>query len=436
MPIKQRPAVTLNPNIQLPKPQSIILENGLKILYFPRKGQHLLSLRLVIDLPITIENIPGISYLLSLSIDEGSKHKTSKEFSRELEQLGAGLTLESNTDGHIITMSLLPDTLTTALELLLEILLTPRLDSQTIENLKTQTLAGFRRMFANNSALSDYSYQKLIFPKTSRHRYPIPGDLNFIPKIQAADLKNLYLRSYNPAAATLILVGDFPDNPLPLISKMFSPWSRLERVIAPPYQQITVPKQNILIERPNAVQADLNFGKVTINRNHPDWIALKLATYIIGGGFGSRINSILREEKGFTYGADISLVTTKDFGIMTGSGAFQPEHITETFELLTTLLDLENNPITELELAQAKTAFLGSLAKPLMTSERFSFHIADLITTNTPLNFLESCRDQVLQADTDSCNIAFTKHLASQDLSWALVGPPSIAKETQKLTLN
>lgn len=76
----------------------------------------------------------------------------------------------------------------------------------------------------------------------------------------------------------------------------------------------------ILVDRPDAVQADVRIQQATVGRSHPGWAALKVACGALGGTFGSRLNQVLREDKGWSYGVGMSSRPLPDGGVATVAG--------------------------------------------------------------------------------------------------------------------
>ena len=105
----------------------------------------------------------------------------------------------------------------------------------------------------------------------------------------------------------------------------------------------------ILVDRPDAVQADVRIQQATVGRSHPGWAALKVACGALGGTFGSRLNQVLREDKGWSYGVGMSSRPLPDGGVATVAGSFRTEvgadAVAEALRILTSSDDLRADEV-------------------------------------------------------------------------------------------
>jgi predicted Zn-dependent peptidase len=134
---------------------------------------------------------------------------------------------------------------------------------------------------------------------------------------------------FQSTGATLVMAGDFPDDPFQVAEAALGSWQGPSR--PSPEQPTPGPadQQLILIDRPGAVQADLRLGGYGIDRRDPRWADITVASYAVGGAFLSRLNAVLREEKGYTYGVRMQFSPLRSVGSFTVQGSFRTEVVVD-----------------------------------------------------------------------------------------------------------
>ena len=116
----------------------------------------------------------------------------------------------------------------------------------------------------------------------------------------------------------------------------------------------------IVVDRPGSVQADVRLGGFGIDRRHPAWADITVASYAMGGAFLSRLNAVLREEKGYTYGVRLGLLARfAAAGSYALQGSFRTDVVVDATRTARELLDISGRPFTAEEVADAVAFFVG-----------------------------------------------------------------------------
>ena len=113
-------------------------------------------------------------------------------------------------------------------------------------------------------------------------------------------------------------------------------------------QQATQPtsRRLLLVDRPGAVQADIRYGAFGIDRRDPRWSAITVASYAMGGAFLSRLNAVLREDKGYTYGVRMAFSPLRQGGSFAVQGSFRTEVVADALQITRDLIDIGPSPFT------------------------------------------------------------------------------------------
>ena len=153
---------------------------------------------------------------------------------------------------------------------------------------------------------------------------------------------------------TLILAGDFADDPI-------AAGRAVPRILAQrrlsdglwPRSRLPAARRTVLVDRPGAVQADVRLGGFGIDRLDPRWSAVSVASYAMGGAFLSRLNAVLREEKGYTYGVRMNFGPLRTGGSFAVQGSFRTEVVVEALAITRELIKVDGVPFTSQEVDDA-----------------------------------------------------------------------------------
>ena len=132
----------------------------------------------------------------------------------------------------------------------------------------------------------------------------------------------------------------------------------------------------------------MRLGGFGIDRSDPRWPDLHVATHALGGAFLSRLNRVLREEKGFTYGVHLANSPMRDGGLLAVAGSFRTEVVVEAVDLARELLDVTSSPITATEVADAVTYTNGVAPLRYSTASGVTDRIASLIGAGLSLSLI------------------------------------------------
>ena len=180
----------------------------------------------------------------------------------------------------------------------------PTFSGSEIERLVRNRLDGIRHEMANPGRRAARHLSQELFPASARMSRPRKGTEDTVARIDAAAVRALYEVHLRPAPATAVVVGDLAGVDLdPALADTLGGWAE-HRTEPPPAPPVTADDTGrvVIVDRPGAVQTQLLIGRIGPDRRDPGWPALVLGTYCLGGTLTSRLDRVLREEKGYTYG--------------------------------------------------------------------------------------------------------------------------------------
>ncbi|GAA3389951.1 pitrilysin family protein [Streptomyces roseoviridis] len=289
-----------------PAPERGALDNGLTVLRCHRPGQQVVAVEIVLDAPLDAEpeGLDGVATIMARALSEGTDQHSAEEFAAELERCGATLDAHADHPGVRVSLEVPVSRLPKALGLLSEALIAPAFAESEIERLVRNRLDEIPHETANPARRAAKQLSKELFPASSRMSRPRQGTEETVGAIDAAAVRAFFDAHVRPAAATAVVVGDLTGVDLDkVLDETLGAWTGAPA--APrPMPPITADDTGrvVVVDRPGAVQTQLLIGRVGADRHDRVWPAQVLGTYCLGGTLTSRLDRVLREEKGYTYG--------------------------------------------------------------------------------------------------------------------------------------
>ncbi len=360
--IPDRPSIDPPRDWLFPAPERHQLDNGLAVAIYRMPGQHVISAHLVIELPLAAEprDIEGVATICARTLDEGTERHGGEEFAEQLETLGAGFGIDVSLAGLQAVLDVPASRLRPALDLFAEAAIQPAFAAADVQRHVTLRLAEIDQVYANPAQSASVAFRSGVFAAESRASRMNSGQPETVAAVTQDQVRAFHRDHFRPDRATVILAGDFADDPLPMVQSAFGAWTagdhrdRLEHVTPTP----AAPRA-VIINHPGAVQADLRLGGFGIDRRDRRWADVSIAGYAVGGAFLSRLNAVLREERGYTYGVNLSFGPLRAGGSYAVQGAFRTEVAAEALAEARSLLDIAMKPITADEVRDAVAYYTG-----------------------------------------------------------------------------
>ena len=289
-----------------PTPERSGLGNGLTVLRCHRPGQQVVAVEICLDVPLEVEpeGLDGIATIMVDALSQGTSKHGAEEFAAELERCGATLVASADYLGARVSLEVPASRLAKALGLLAEALHRPAFADREIERLVHNRLDEIPLELANPRRRAANQLSQELFPASARLSRPRQGTQDTVARIDAAGVRALYQAHVRPVTATAVIVGDLAGADLDaVLAGTLGGWtSDAAEPLAT--RQVTANDTGrvVIVDRPGAVQTQLLIGRTGPDRHDGVWPALLLGTYCLGGTLTSRLDRVLREQKGYTYG--------------------------------------------------------------------------------------------------------------------------------------
>ncbi len=289
-----------------PVPERGALGNGLTVLRCHRPGQQVVAVQICLDIPLDAEpdGLDGIAAIMMNALSEGTSKHTAEEFAAEMESCGATLDASADYQGARVSLEVPVSRLPKALGLLAEALHAPTFPASEIQRLVRNRLDEIPLEMASPRSRAAKQLAQELFPASARLSRPRKGTGDTVARIDTAGVRAFYQAHLRPATATAVVVGDLTGAGLDaVLAGTLGGWTgdAAEPVPMPPVTADDTGRV-VIVDRPDAVQTQLLIGRAGPDRHDRVWPALVLGTYCLGGTLTSRLDRVLREEKGYTYG--------------------------------------------------------------------------------------------------------------------------------------
>jgi len=314
---KIMPEIKTITRLNLTQPENARLSNGIPVVIMPAGSEPVCRVDLVFNAGSRYQDTIFQSSLTNQMIPEGTAKLTGGKIAEEFEFYGSYFNVSADRDEADITIHSLEKHLEPVLRLMSEVLIHPAFPEEEMNVIKANRIESMKVDDQRVESLSRKQFNRLTFGEN--HPYGVVGEIRDIGLITPAYLADFHSRYYDQAHCRILVTGPHPDKYLPLVERYFGEnWPLNGHPLntgtpeLPPLQMSQ--QKRFIISRPDAVQTAIRIGKPLFSRLHPDFMGLTIVNTILGGYFGSRLMSNIREEKGFTYGIASHLLTLRDSG--------------------------------------------------------------------------------------------------------------------------
>ncbi|MFT4295203.1 MAG: pitrilysin family protein [Micropruina sp.] len=421
----KRPTVPAPLPWDFPTPVTATLDNGLRVLIFQRPGQHLVTATLVLDLPLSLEpaDREGVSTILQRCLDEGTASHPGTEFADRLEGCGAVLTGSSSHTGAQLSLEVPSTRFAAALPLFAEAVREPQLADADVRRHRELRLAEIAQQQAHPTHRGALAFRGAVIQDRFRASRPAGGTADSVAAITADDVRAHHRAHYGPARGTLVLAGDFGVDPLGLVQDAFGDWVQPVSAVQ---HEIPLPPASpraLLIDRPGAVQADVRLGRFGLDRLDPDYTALRLGCFVLGGGFLSRLNRVLREERGYTYGIQLANAPARSGGMLALHASFRTEVAAAAVAEASELLRVDGDRrLTAAELTDAVNFLIGISPLRCATASGIGDQAAALAEVGLGTDFVNAHTAALQRVTPEQATEAVARHLPGDGLTLVVVG--------------
>ena len=302
------------PALTLPSVDTARLDNGLTILTSRNAEVPLVSARLIIDGGARSAGAaPGLATFTAAMLDEGAGGKDALELAAAVDFLGASLGTGAGWENITVSVSGPKRTFGEAMALMADVVLRPTFASADVARERASRQAALLAARDSPGQVATRVVARNIYPAGHPYHVDLNGDSASTAALDSASVRQFWSRAADPRRATLIVTGDVtPAEARQWARQHLSAWAPPASAAGkqPAGDIAAAPRtatRVILVDKPGAPQSVIYIGAPGIDRDTPDYPAIEVMNTILGGSFSSRLNDILREQRGYSYGAGSGL---------------------------------------------------------------------------------------------------------------------------------
>jgi zinc protease len=364
----------------------------------------------------------GVASLLADLITKGTERRTAEQISAEVEGAGGSIGAGASDDFLSITVSALSENLPQAMDVLSDVVMHASIPAQELELTRTRVLSGLQAALAQPEAIASRIFSREIYGEHPYARSATPASVRAITR---EDVVRLYGERVRPAGALLVIAGDVSAaQARQLAESSLGGWSG-QSAAAPAASAIPTRERTeiVLVNKPGASQSNVVVGLPFITPTSPARYPLTVMNRILGGGADARLFMILREQKGWTYGA------YSDFSTPRGVGAFSATVEVRTaatdsalVELRRQLERIRTQPVPDSELQGAKNYLVGSFPRTIETPEQIARQVATARLNGLPDDYVIRYRERLSAVTAPGVRLAAQRWLATDHMTIVVVG--------------
>lgn len=429
-----------DPMITLPKVWTSKLKNGIGVWGIKNSELPLVQYNLVIEGGHILDPIEksGVASFLADMLTEGTKNRTPEELEEVIDLLGARISVNAGTESITISVNTLARNFEKTLAIVEEILLEPRWDEEQFNLIKMRTLNNLKRNQANPTWLAASAFRQLVYGDGHILATETSGSAETVENITMDDLKAYYSRNLSPKVTRMHIAGDIDSKRVNKATKnlvaRWKPFDVQMPEIKPPIPPST-PKI-YFVDVPGAKQSVIQVGKPAMPQSSPDYFAATVVNDKLGGSFNGFLNLILREEKGFTYGARSSFTGGRNFGEFTASSSVRSTATLESVEIFRDEIGKYVNGISEEDLQFVKNSRIKSNARAFETLGSLLGMLNSISAYNKPADFVKQEEKFIRALTVDEHTMLAKKYIKPQNLYYVIVGDAETQlKELEKAGL-
>ena len=396
-------------------------------------GQLLATASLLLDAGAAREvaDREGTATILAKSLEEGTRQLDSAAFALALERLGAELSTSVDWDAFRVGVSVPAGLLTGAVELLAAAARTPKLDPADVARVRDDEVTALRMDWAQPGPRADAALRADLFGAGDRYGRPLHGDPASVAAVTADDVLAFH-EAWMRRPGVLLVAGDLDRLDLDALGAAAFAGTRGDPLPAEGPLDVTVPasRRVLLVDRPGSVQSTLRLGHRAPHRAHPDYVPMSLAATVLGGAFTSRLNHLIREVKGYTYGIRGDFAMTRRFGRFGVTAAVQTAVTAPALtDTVGEIARMRAEGVTEPELEVARSWRAGQLSVDMQTPGSIVGALATLVVHGLPDDYYATLRRQLLEATVEEVSAAAARHLHPDGMTLVVEGDAAVIRE-------
>jgi zinc protease len=409
-----------------PLGKRIVLKNGMVLLLAEKHEIPMVTVSMAIKAGSVVEppSKPGLASLTAALLTQGTARRSANQISREIDFIGGSLSVSGGDDYASAGLRVLKKDLKTGLDLLADVLMHPAFEQKEIDRKVKETLASIQSQKDEPEVIAGEAFTKVVF---GGHPYGKTNDdvAAYLPKLTRQDLVDFYTKRYGPNDVIIAVVGDVAEKEIvSLLNEQFKGWKTAERTT--PERERPPVIGSIIVKKidKKITQANIAMGHVGVSRENPDYYAVMIMNYILGGGgFSSRLMDNIRDNRGLAYDVHSSFSAQKEPGPFRVWVQTKNESANQAIdEIFKELKRIRTEAVTDKELADAKAYLTGSFPLRMDTSAKIAGMMTSIEIFNLGLDYPRKYPEIINAVTKDDILRVAKKYLVPEKIVIVVLG--------------
>ena len=402
-------------------PKTFQLSNGLQGFTIEGGDQDLCRLDLVFEAGSKVQNKALQASLCNALLLEGTAQKKGEEIHESLDFYGAYTQLDVNADRAVVSLFTLNKYFDEVLPIFVDAIKNPIFPEDEFQVALAQKKQSFRINSEKVEFIARNTFFNCLFES---HPYGVSVSLEDFESISRQDLIDFHTANYKNAVLSLYIAGTMPTGVTAMLEECLGAWE-LRKPKAVETFSAPIKKEKIHLSRAGAMQSAIRIGRVCFTSHHQDYQPLKFLSVVLGGYFGSRLMSNIREDKGLTYGIGAMCVQQEESGYFSISTEVKGESTALALqEIYKELKRLREELIPKEELSLVKNYIMGQILKSADGPFAQVSLLKNMHIQGMDYAFYDDYQNFLDHLDAENLRALAHQYLKEDDLCEIVVGNP------------
>jgi zinc protease len=437
---KQAPEIKNIEKLNLSFPDRALLDNGIPLYIINAGEQEVVKIEFILKAGINsiflntsnlTLNTPLIPKLTLEMLTEGTESFTSEEIAETLDFYGAFLDRDCDRDKATLTITCQNKHLKNIIPVLKEMIFNPTFPASNFQLISSNKRQHFILNNEKVAYVAKQKFKQLLYGDS--HPYGSIIKVEDFDNLEREHLKVFHSANYQASAFSYIIISGKPDkNIISVLNKHFGNVKclLLNAEVNIPNSELRIQNSKLFIQKPAAIQSAIRIGKVLsapqspiLNYKSPDYYCFKILNTILGGYFGSRLMSNIREDKGYTYGISSNVIPLYNSAYFFITSQIGVEHVNIAIsEIYKEMKRLQNDKVKDKELELVRNYMQGNLLRSMDGPFAIAELCKILIEYGLSEDYFEKYIDNIQNITSDEIIQTAQKYLQPLTMTELIVG--------------
>ncbi|HUX57002.1 MAG TPA: pitrilysin family protein [Bacteroidales bacterium] len=420
------PPAGKEPEITVPEIWKASLANGIQVYGIENRELPLVSINMAINGGVYQDDIslPGVAGMITSVLPQGTKNKTPEELEEEIELLGSDINMYTGREEITFSANSLSRNFGKTISLMKEMLLEPRWDSAEFSMAQLRTKNRIIQAEAQPGRVASQYFLKLLYGTDNIFGYNTSGTRESIDMIKMDDLKAYYDKNFSPSITKIQIAGNISkEDALKALKPLETDW-KAKDVTMNNYKVPAGPEKSQIyfIDIPGSRQSVIYIGYLALSRDDPDYVKADFINYRLGGAFTSFLNQILREEKGFTYGASSYFQEMKVKAPFIAASQVRSDATLESVKIFKDEMEKYRNGLSDSDLQFTKDCMIRSNALRFETNGSLVGMLSTISKYGLPDDFVMKEESVINGMTAENAKAIIDKYIVPGKMVYVVVG--------------